>query len=200
MRYGPERKKVTRARVLREAARAIRAQGPHRIGVAEVMMRAGLTHGGFYAHFASKEDLVAAAIAQMFEEALSTFERMTAGKPPKEALQAYIDFYLSPRHRDAKETGCPLAALSADLPRLSEPARREFTAGFAALATAFSNLISAFGLSDSETLARSLFAEMVGALTLARGTAQSKQSKAILDISRRSVASRLGLLAGGQNA
>jgi TetR/AcrR family transcriptional repressor of nem operon len=200
MRYGPEHKKETRARVLQQAGRAIRAEGPHRIGVAEVMARAGLTHGGFYAHFASKDDLVAAAIAQMFEEARATFERVTTGKPAREALRAYIDLYLSPRHRDAKETGCPLAALSGDLPRLSAPARRQFTAGFGTLAAAFSNLISASGMPDSETLARSVLAEMVGALILARGTAGSKQSNAILETSRRSVASRLGLREGSYNA
>ena len=200
MRYGPDHKKETRARVLQQAARAIRAEGPHRIGVAEVMARAGLTHGGFYAHFASKDDLVAAAIAHMFEEAQATFERVTAGKPAREALRAYIDLYLSPRHRDARETGCPMAALSADLPRLTGPARRAFAAGFGALATAFSNLISASGHPESETLARSVFAEMVGALTLARGTVGSKQSTAILEASRRSVASRLGLFGGNQNA
>ena len=122
MRYGPEHKKETRARVLRQAARAIRAEGPHRIGIAEVMARAGLTHGGFYAHFASKDDLVAAAIAQMFEEALALLEGVTAAQPPKEALRAYIDLYLSPKHRDAKEAGCPMAVLSADLPRLTGPA------------------------------------------------------------------------------
>jgi TetR/AcrR family transcriptional regulator, transcriptional repressor for nem operon len=200
MRYGPEHKKETRARVLQQAARAIRADGPHRIGVAEVMARAGLTHGGFYAHFASKDDLVAAAIAQMFEEARALLERVTADKPPTEALRAYINLYLSLRHRDANETGCPMAALSADLPRLTAAARRQFAAGFGALAVAFSKLISAAGLPDAETLAPSVFAEMVGALTLARGTAGSKQSKAILETSRRSIASRLGLFEGNQNA
>jgi TetR/AcrR family transcriptional repressor of nem operon len=200
MRYGPEHKQETRARVLQQAARAIRAEGPHRIGVAEVMARARLTHGGFYAHFASKDDLVVATIAQMFDESLATFNRLTAGRPPTQALRAYIDFYLSPRHRDARETGCPLAALSADLPRLSGPARRQFTTGFAALVAAFSRLISESGLQDAESLAQSVFAEMVGALTLARGTARSKQSNAILDTSRQGVGRRLGLIEREQNA
>src|SRR6202000_1221206 len=66
MRYEPEHKQQTRAKILRVASRAIRARGPHRVAVADVMARAGLTHGGFYAHFKSKDDLVAAAIEAMF--------------------------------------------------------------------------------------------------------------------------------------
>jgi TetR/AcrR family transcriptional repressor of nem operon len=193
MRYGPDHKEHTRARVLQEAAKAIRAAGPHRMGVADVMARAGLTHGGFYAHFASKDDLVVAAIAQMFDDTLAKFDRLTAGKPPARALQDYIDSYLSARHRDARETGCPLPSLSADLPRLDAPARRTFATGFAAVVAAFGNLVAALGHPDAESLASSVLAEMVGAVALARGTAGSKQSNAVLDASRRSVARRLGL-------
>src|SRR5215468_10383146 len=111
MRYDENHKERTRARVLAQAAAAIRSKGIKRVGVAEIMAGAGLTHGGFYAHFASKDDLVAAAIPQMFDEAMAAFEHQTAGKAPSAALAAYVDSYLSPRHRDAQATGCPLAAL-----------------------------------------------------------------------------------------
>src|SRR6202161_3125927 len=121
MRYDAEHKQKTRERVLREAAKAIRAEGPHQIAVAGIMARAGLTHGGFYAHFASKDDLIVAAIESMFDDAVANFERRTAGKSPADALRTYIDFYLSPGHRNARETGCPLASLSADIPRLGNP-------------------------------------------------------------------------------
>ena len=80
MRYDSEHKERTRARVVKEAAKAIRAEGPHRVGVAGVMAKAGLTHGGFYAHFASKDDLVGAAMSQMFDEASVKFDRQTAGR------------------------------------------------------------------------------------------------------------------------
>ncbi len=84
MRYDSDHKQKTRDRVLKEAANAIRAEGPHRIAVAGVMAKAGLTHGGFYAHFTSKDELVAAAIDTMFGEAQSRFRRETAGSsgPP----------------------------------------------------------------------------------------------------------------------
>src|SRR3954466_6221608 len=102
MRYSADHKLKTRQRVLTEAARAIREDGPHQVGVAAVMAKAGLTQGGFYAHFASKDDLVAAAIGHMFEEALQRWGAETTGRSGADALNAYLDFYLSPAHRDAR--------------------------------------------------------------------------------------------------
>ncbi|TMJ43978.1 MAG: TetR/AcrR family transcriptional regulator, partial [Alphaproteobacteria bacterium] len=87
MRYNSEHKERTRTRVLREATKAIRAEGPRRVGVAGMMAKAGLTHGGFYAHFASKDDLVVAAMSQMFDEASAQLDWLTAGKPPAAALR-----------------------------------------------------------------------------------------------------------------
>ncbi len=194
MRYDSEHKERTRARVLKEAAKAIRAEGPHRVGVAGMMAKAGLTHGGFYAHFASKDDLVVAAMSQMFEEASAKFDRLTAGKPPAAALRAYIDFYLSRQHRDARDTGCPLPSLSADLPRLGVAARQQFAAGVAGLTARVEGLLSTLGRPNPEMLASSLLAEMVGALSLARGVGDPKQSDAILKASRVTLKLRLKLV------
>src|SRR5580698_9995015 len=104
MRYEPDHKEKTRAKVLHVASRAIRAEGPHKVAVADVMARAGLTVGGFYAHFASKDDLIAAAIDEMFAEAKSRAMLEMDARTPGEALAAYIDFYLSQTHRDARAT------------------------------------------------------------------------------------------------
>ena len=194
MRYDSEHKERTRARVLKEAAKAIRAEGPHRVGVAGMMAKAGLTHGGFYAHFASKEDLVLAAMSQMFAEASAKFDRLTQGKPPSAALRGYIDFYLSRQHRDARDTGCPLPSLSADLPRLGVAARRQFAAGVAGLTARVEGLLSALGWPDAEMLASSALAEMAGALSMARGVADPKQSDAILKASRNALKLRFGLV------
>ncbi len=193
MRYDAEHKQRTRVRVLKEAARAIRSEGPHRVGVAGVMARAGLTHGGFYAHFSSKDDLVVAAVAQMFEEALANFDRITNGKPPADALRAYVDFYLSPRHRDACDTGCPLPALSADLPRLDRTARDRFALGVQRLTEAIADLLSALGRFDCEGLASSALAEMVGAVSLARGITDPRKSNGLLKRSRDLLKVRLGI-------
>jgi len=194
VRYDSEHKERTRARVLKEAAKAIRAEGPHRVGVAAMMGKAGLTHGGFYAHFASKDDLVVAAMSRMFDEASAKFDRLTAGKPPAAALRAYIDFYLSRQHRDARDTGCPLPSLSADFPRLGVAARRQFAAGLAGLTARVEGLLSALGWPDAETLASSALAEMAGALSMARGVADPKQSDAILKASRNALKLRFGLV------
>ena len=193
MRYDAEHKAQTRIRVLTEAAKAIRAEGPHRVGVAEVMAKVGLTHGGFYAHFASKDELIVAAMARMFEESRANFERLTKGKSPAAALGAYIGFYLSTKHRDAQDVGCPLPALSADLPRLDLAAREQFALGVAWLTSALAGLLSAHGHAEAEAAASSVLAELVGALSLARGVANAKQSNAILKRSTEGLKRRLGL-------
>ena len=194
MRYDANHKERTRARVLSAAAKSILAEGPHRIGVADIMGKVGLTHGGFYAHFGSKDELVVAAVELMFDEALSNLQRLTRGKAPREALGAYIDWYLSLRHRDARDTGCPMAALSADLPRLSSPARRRFSRGADRLIAGIAMLLSALGHADAASLASSAFAEMMGALLLARG-AEPKESEAILKASGVQLRTRLRIAA-----
>ncbi|HEY4367641.1 MAG TPA: TetR/AcrR family transcriptional regulator [Steroidobacteraceae bacterium] len=192
MRYDAEHKQKTREKVLKAAAKAIRAEGPHRVGVAGVMAKAGLTHGGFYAHFDSKDDLVAAAIGQMFEDGRIRMQQETQEPDPATALASYIDFYLSPRHRDAV-TGCPIPALATDLPRLARPARQRFSEGVSVLTAALSEKLLQMGRPNANEAASSLLAEMVGAVSLARAESDPGRSDAILDISRRSLKSRFGL-------
>jgi TetR/AcrR family transcriptional repressor of nem operon len=192
MRYDAEHKEQTRTRVVSAAAKSILADGPHRIGVAEVMGKAGLTHGGFYAHFASKDELIVAAIESTFDEALKNLQRLTRGKNPAAALTTYVDWYLSPGHRDARQAGCPMAALAGDLPRLGTAARRRFSRGVDRLVGGLAMLLSALGQTDAEALAASAVAEMVGALALARG-AEPKESDAILEGSRIRLKARLGI-------
>jgi len=193
MRYDSTHKQQTRTRVLEAAARAIRLSGPDRVGVAGVMAEAGLTHGGFYAHFASKDDLVAAAIAHMFEQVRARLQRETEGRGAAEGLAAYVDFYLSRRHRDARDVGCPVAALASDLPRLSDAARAIYADGVSGLAVALGAKLEALGREDAGTLGRSVVAELVGALALARAEPDARRSDAILAASRRHLKRRLGL-------
>ncbi len=161
------------------------------------MAKAGLTHGGFYAHFESKDDLVAAAIDTMFGEARNRFGRETAesGGPvsPKDKLVRYIDFYLSAAHRDARTTGCPLPALSADLPRMAPASRARYGQGVAALTAVIADALSALGWADAQAAAVSALSEMVGALSLSRAVADPDQSDLILDASRTALKRRLGL-------
>ena len=161
MRYEPDHKQQTRQRVLKAATRAIRAEGPHQMAVAKVMAKAGLTVGGFYAHFSSKDDLIAAAIDEMFAEARSRVILETGELPPAEALSAYIDFYLSPAHRDARATGCPMPSLAADLPRLSPTARERFAAGVAGLRRRIGERLALLGHDDPDAEASSMISELV---------------------------------------
>jgi TetR/AcrR family transcriptional repressor of nem operon len=193
MRYDADHKEKTRERVLKAAAQAIRAQGPHRVGVATVMSKAGLTHGGFYAHFASKDELIAAAIAQMFADSRGRFDRETQQRSPAEGLSAYIDFYLSPAHRDAVARGCPIPVLAAELRHLSGPAKKAFAAGVQALTSVLAQKLAQLDHKQVDALASSALAEMIGALSLARAESDAELSDAILSASRGALKQRLAL-------
>src|SRR5271170_922956 len=99
MRYSESHKAETHQKILKIASRALRERGPDNLAVAEVMKEAGLTHGGFYAHFASKDALLTEALTSVFLRAGRNIDKMTDGLPPRHALASYIDFYVSPRHR-----------------------------------------------------------------------------------------------------
>ena len=193
MRYDAEHKRKTRERVLQEAAKAIRAEGPHQVGVAGVMASAGLTHGGFYAHFSSKEDLIAEAIGQMFVEGAERMAMAYQDRPPAEGLSAYVDFYLSRSHRDARTAGCPLPFLAADAPRLAEPARERFAKGVAALEARLAGRLAALAHPRAEEEAASMLAELVGALSLARAEPDKARSDLILRRSKAALKRRFGL-------
>src|SRR5262249_21911065 len=154
--------------------------GPLGVGVAEIMKRAGLTHGGFYAHFKSKDALVAAAIAKMFEGVRARWEKSTG-------LGAYIDWYLSEEHRDARATGCPIAALASDLPRLSKACRDAYAGGTRDLTRSIAGKLAELGHRGPDALAASVIAELVGALSLARVEPDAERSRAVLAASRRAL-------------
>jgi TetR/AcrR family transcriptional regulator, transcriptional repressor for nem operon len=191
MRYDADQKKRTRGQILDEAARAIRLKGPERVGVAEVMGKLGLTHGGFYAHFSSKDDLIAQAITSMFEQGYSNLQRRTEGLEPKKALEAYVDWYLSKAHRDTLTGGCPLAAISGDVPRLPQAARTRYTDGMERLVGEFAHLLKKLKCKNADAVAYSVCSEMAGALTLARATVDLDRSDRMLRISNEAVKARL---------
>jgi TetR/AcrR family transcriptional regulator, transcriptional repressor for nem operon len=193
MRYDSEHKERTRQRVLSEAAAAIRTVGPSGIGVAGLMAKAGLTHGAFYAHFESKDDLVAQAVAQMFDETYQRFLARTEHPDPAVAITRFIDSYLSARHRDQPDHGCPLPSLAGELARLPGAARQNFAAGLHRLTTSMAKRIKELGRDDADNLAASAIAEMVGALALSRAVGERPEADAILEASRNSIKARIAL-------
>lgn len=195
MRYDAEHKQQTRERLLKETAKAIREEGPHRIGVADIMARAGLTHGGFYAHFKSRDELVAEGVAQMFRESRQRVKQAVEGRGPAEALADYIGFYLSPAHRDTRSAGCPLPFLAADAPRLAPEVRARYAAGVRALEDELAALIEKLGRPDAEAEAGALVAELVGALSLARAEPDAARADLMLARARERLFKRFGLAA-----
>lgn len=193
MRYDAEHKQRTHDKVVKVAAQAIRAKGPDGVAVAGIMSQVGLTHGGFYAHFASKDDLVAAAIEQMFAESHSRLVSTTENRAPREALKTYLDFYLSGAHRDARRSGCPVAALSSDVPRMPTKARAAFSSGRQRLVAALGKLLGQLNYAAPTDAAQSMYSEMLGALSLARMEPDEKTSDAILRASRAAIGHRFDL-------
>ena len=197
MRYDAEHKTRTRERVLTVAKETIRRDGLTNLGVVGVMREAGLTHGGFYAHFASRDALLGAAIEEMLESARIQFRRVTDGLPPAAALAAYLDMYLSSEHRDSTTILCPLPVLSADMTRLDPHMRAVYGLTADRLAGFMRPMILASDpdIADGDALiiARSVVSEIVGALSLSRAIGPTEQSDSILAASRSALKRRLGL-------
>jgi TetR/AcrR family transcriptional repressor of nem operon len=193
MRYAADHKQKTRERLLAVASRALKRDGAGGLAVAGVMAEAGLTHGGFYAHFPSRDALVAETLKTTLAEVRARFQRAVEGKPPAQALSDYIDFYVSERHRDQRSEGCVLTALGSEAGRLTGEALAIFAEGHAGLAQALARLIDPAVADDRESLALSMTAEMVGAVILARATADKTRSDRLLAASRAALKARAGL-------
>lgn len=168
-----------RDRVLDVAARLFRERGFDGIGVADLMKSAGLTHGGFYGQFASKEDLMAQACARAFEGSLKSWHK-AADRAPESPLAAVADIYLSTAHRDRPGDGCVIAALGADAARQGPTLRRVITEGAQSLVGLLAGLVPGRTKAIKRTRALATFAGMVGALVLARAVDDEALSDEIL--------------------
>lgn len=193
MRYSSDHKAETRERVLKEAANEIRAKGPDNVAVSGIMARAGLTHGGFYAHFPSKDALVKEAIGTMFADARARSDKIDADGDPRAVLRAYIDFYLSPAHRDRRDRGCPLPTLSGDFARSQPETRERFGAGVVGIATRLAAPLAKLGYADADAEAHALLAQLVGGVALSRAVGDSALSDALLADTHASIVRRYSL-------
>jgi TetR/AcrR family transcriptional repressor of nem operon len=186
MRYPRAHKEATRRRILDAAGQAFRERGVAETGVDEVMRRAGLTHGGFYAHFRDKTELIAEACAAAFDAAIPNLERIAAAATPAARARMLIDSYLGARHRDNRGSGCLVVAVSADMVRLRGAARTGYSRGFA---QHLDRLASALRLSanprENRERVTQLMSSLVGALLFARAVDDPAQSDAMLFAMRR---------------
>lgn len=186
-------KERTRQRILNEAAAIMRVVGTEGIGVAALMKRVGLTHGGFYAHFTSRDDLVANVIDRMFNE---TGERLNALSPLPEGaarLTCLIDLYLSPEARNAPEHNCPMPSLAGEASRLPDEARARFTLGIQEMQALIAHSLQAMGHPQPQPLASSAQAELIGAMAMARAIQDDAVAGQLLADSRSQLKLRLGL-------
>ena len=193
MRYTQTHREETHRKLLKVAAAALRNKGPDRLGVADVMKAAGLTHGGFYAHFKSKDALLSETLAEIFAQSQRRVGRMLEGLPPKHALATYIDFYVSTRHRDDPSNGCPITALNSDLPRQSRKFRSTFESGVNRLSDLLARLIDDARVPDAKRIAPAILAAMAGAVALSRTISDQQLSDDLLASTRAGIKARLGL-------
>ncbi len=193
MRYDNEHKQRTHQKLIEEASIAISEHGPENISVAALMAKVGLTHGGFYAHFKSKDDLVAEAITFILEQRVEAFDKSLNGADLSTALENYIDSYLSPKHRDMRDKGCAIVALNGDVARMSNDTKARFELGIQRTVNILSDILIKLNKPNPEELAASVFAEMVGALAISRTMYNSELAVWLLNNTRSNVRKRLGL-------
>ncbi len=175
----PGRKEATHERIVAAAARAIRRSGYGGAGVADIMKDAGLTHGGFYAHFASREAMLAEAADRAGAEGLTSVARLAAASPPRKALPALLRAYLSKEHVKAVETGCGVAALCSETPRQAPEVRRAATRRIKEMIDLVARQSPDWGRPGAHERALVTVTTMVGALVLARAVDDPRLSDAL---------------------
>lgn len=181
MRYPPEHKEETRRKIVKSASAAFRKHGINGIGVAQLMKAAKLTHGGFYAHFESKDALVVDAIDAAFDQTMAQLQAAASEVAASQRREAIVDAYLSPKHRKHPEFGCAIAALGADVSRLDPAARRRFEVRVDALV----GLISEpNGDAAARKVAVKTLATMVGAMLIARAVRSEERAEEFLSAAR----------------
>jgi TetR/AcrR family transcriptional repressor of nem operon len=175
------RKEITHERIVEVAARAIRRSGYDGTGVADIMKEAGLTHGGFYAHFPSREVLLAEAADRAGAESVALSEQIAASVPADEALPSMVRAYLSKEHREGIETGCPISALGSEMPRQAPVVRRAATRRIKEMIDVVARQLPDWGRSGAHEQALMIVATMVGTMILARAVDDPKLSDSFLD-------------------
>lgn len=182
MKRTPSRsKEATHERIVDVAARAIRRSGYQGTGVADIMKAAGLTHGGFYAHFSSRDALLAEAADRAGGESVQLLQRLAAGVSGPQALRSMIEGYLSKDHLESVETGCHIAALGSEMPRQAPEVRHAATQRLKEMIDLVTRQSPDWGQPGAHEHALVTIATMVGALVLARAVDDPKLSDALRD-------------------
>ncbi|WP_088834078.1 TetR/AcrR family transcriptional regulator, partial [Paenibacillus tyrfis] len=173
----PEGHKIkVRGRIIESAAKAFRTNGIRDISVPFIMKGAGLTHGGFYSHFDNKEQLVSETCHYAISDTISLLQKAAEKEVGESKIDAVIDFYLSPYHRDHTEMGCILPALSSEISRLSEEVRQVFTRDLQRMIDFIADLAEI-----NKSIGSAVLSMMVGTLVLARSVNDPNFSDSLLE-------------------
>jgi TetR/AcrR family transcriptional repressor of nem operon len=186
MKVSREQAARNRERIVEAAARLFRERGFEGVGVADVMKAAGLTHGGFYGHFGSKDDLIAKAAALALSRSLALFSHVPE-RASGDALSAIAGAYLSRTHRDDPGTGCLLAALGPDVSRQGPAVRRAVTDHIRSAVEHLMKRVPGRARAARRQKAISTYATLVGAMVIARAVDSRELSQEILDAAQRAV-------------
>jgi TetR/AcrR family transcriptional repressor of nem operon len=190
MRYSKEHKRETHARIVRKASVRLRERGAHGIGVADLMKDAGLTHGGFYAHFDSREALVIEAFAYAMDRSTDIWRKVAGQTPADKRLATIVRSYLTPVHRDDPGHGCAIPTLGAEIARESPRTRKAFAAKLEQMIDLLAAQIPDVPRKAARKQAMAAIATMMGTLVLARVAGNGDFSDEILGAGRDAVLDR----------
>ena len=191
MRYSKEHKQETHARIVKKASVRLREKGAHGIGVADLMKEAGLTHGGFYAHFDSREALVIEAFAYAMDRATERWRKIAEDTPPEKRLATIVESYLTPVHRDDPGHGCAVPTLGAEIARESPKTRKAFAAKLEQMIDMMADQILDVPRKSARKQAVAALATMMGTLVLSRIAGNGEFSEEILAAGREAVLGRM---------
>jgi TetR/AcrR family transcriptional regulator, transcriptional repressor for nem operon len=177
-RYGKGHKEATRRRIIAAAGRRLKRDGIDGSGVAALMADAGLTNGAFYAHFTSKDDLVAAAVADQLRQQRERYNTQVCDCA---GIEQMVREYLSPDHRDNPADGCPSAALLDEIGRYTDATKRSYTEGILGIADHIAALIAPENPQAARAKTLSLFATLIGTLQLSRALANRQLADTVLE-------------------
>jgi TetR/AcrR family transcriptional regulator, transcriptional repressor for nem operon len=183
MRYGKEHKEETHRKVVEAASRRFRKDGIEATGVVDLMADVGLTHGGFYAHFSSKETLVKEALAAASSKSRERLQREIdkARAEGRDPLESIVHSYLTALHRDRPDRGCCVAALGSEIARHPRKTREAFTEGLEKTLEIIASALPASATTQRKEKAYAIFSTMIGSLQLSRAVSDPAMSQAVID-------------------
>jgi TetR/AcrR family transcriptional regulator, transcriptional repressor for nem operon len=180
MRYGADHKKETHHKIVRDASRRVRAKGISGAAVAAVMQDAGLTHGGFYKHFASKDELLTEAVGEAFREMGDRLVLAAEQAPPSTAWKVIVTTYLDAEHSDHAETGCPLTSLAPEIARADERMKTSMLGELMKYRNRMLPFMPGRRKSDRERAFILIFSTMIGTIEIARMLPEPSMRRKVL--------------------